>query len=132
MLKKLELAQLLQQRIAPDDDISYMTNNLGMAVDVAHRGGTLELSIIPLIVLPDNNKGVSIMDEETEVYTIYQRVTQIEKRHVTAPKGLTFNQLSDWVDENGVGDLLDIDELDNDMVSADYEDGSHVKRKWAN
>ena len=74
----------------------------------------------------------SIMDEETEVYTIYQRVTQIEKRHVTAPKGLTFNQLSDWVDENGVGDLLDIDELDNDMVSADYEDGSHVKRKWAN
>mgnify|MGYP000040200927 CR=1 FL=1 len=55
------------------------------------------------------------MDEETEVYTIYQRVTQIEKRHVTAPKGLTFNQLSDWVDENGVGDLLDIDELDNDM-----------------
>lgn len=35
------------------------------------------------------------MDEETEVYTIYQRVTQIEKRHVTAPKGLTFNQLSD-------------------------------------
>lgn len=31
------------------------------------------------------------MDEETEVYTIYQRVTQIEKRHVTAPKGLTFN-----------------------------------------
>lgn len=41
MLKKLELAQLLQQRIAPDDDISYMTNNLGMAVDVAHRGGTL-------------------------------------------------------------------------------------------
>lgn len=72
------------------------------------------------------------MDEETEVYTIYQRVTQIEKRHVTAPKGLTFTQLSDWVDENGVGDLLDIDELDNDMVSADYEDGSHVKRKWAN
>ena len=59
-------------------------------------------------------------------------LTQIEKRHVTAPKGLTFNQLSDWVDENGVGDLLDIDELDNDMVSADYEDGSHVKRKWAN
>lgn len=50
----------------------------------------------------------------------------------TAPKGLTFNQLSDWVDENGVGDLLDIDELDNDMVSADYEDGSYVKRKWAN
>lgn len=50
------------------------------------------------------------MDEETEVYTIYQRVTQIEKRHVTAPKGLTFNQLSDWVDENGVGDLLDIDD----------------------
>ena len=45
---------------------------------------------------------------------------------------MTFNQLSDWVDENGVGDLLDIDELDNDMVSADYEDGSHVKRKWAN
>lgn len=97
-----------------------------------HLDGTLELSIVPLIVLPDNNKGVSIMDEETEVYTIYQRVTQIEKRHVTAPKGLTFNQLSDWVDENGVGDLLDIDELDNDMVSADYEDGSHVKRKWAN
>lgn len=50
----------------------------------------------------------------------------------TPLKGLTFNQLSDWVDENGVGDLLDIDELDNDMVSADYEDGSHVKRKWAN
>lgn len=25
-----------------------------------------------------------------------------------------------------------LDELDNDMVSADYEDGSHVKRKWAN
>lgn len=97
-----------------------------------HLDGTLELSIVPLIVLPDNNKGVSIMDEETEVYTIYQRVTQIEKRHVTAPKGLTFNQLSDWVDENGVGDLLDIDELDNDMVSADYEDGSHVKRKWVN
>lgn len=97
-----------------------------------HLDGTLERSIVPLIVLPDNNKGVSIMDEETEVYTIYQRVTQIEKRHVTAPKGLTFNQLSDWVDENGVGDLLDIDELDNDMVSADYEDGSHVKRKWAN
>lgn len=91
-----------------------------------------EVDVVPLIVLPDNNKGVSIMDEETEVYTIYQRVTQIEKRHVTAPKGLTFNQLSDWVDENGVGDLLDIDELDNDMVSADYEDGSHVKRKWAN
>ncbi|MEQ6146381.1 hypothetical protein ABKP95_02770 [Bifidobacterium longum subsp. longum] len=41
MLKKLELAQLLQQRIAPDDDISYMTNNLGMAVDVAHHDGTL-------------------------------------------------------------------------------------------
>lgn len=41
-------------------------------------------------------------------------------------------RLGDWVDENGVGDLLDIDELDNDMVSADYEDGSHVKRKWAN
>ena len=72
------------------------------------------------------------MDEETEVYTIYQLVTQIEKRHVTAPKGLTINQWRDWVDENGVGDLLDIDELDNDMVSADYEDGSHVKRKWVN
>nr|DAZ04989.1 MAG TPA: hypothetical protein [Caudoviricetes sp.] len=70
--------------------------------------------------------------EETEVYTVYMRVQQIETRHVTAPKGLTFDQLSDWVDENGVGDLLDIDELDNDMVSADYEDGSHVKRKWAN
>ena len=42
------------------------------------------------------------MDEETEVYTIYQRVTQIEKRHVTAPKGLTFNQLSDWVDETAL------------------------------
>ena len=69
------------------------------------------------------------MNEETEVYTIYQRVTQIETRHVTAPKGLTFDQLSDWVDENGVEDLLDIDELDNDMVSADYEDGSHVKEK---
>lgn len=54
--------------------------------------------------------------EETEVYTVYMHVTQIEKRHVTAPKGLTFDQLSDWVDENGVGDLLDIDELDNDMV----------------
>lgn len=40
-------------------------------------------------------------------------------------------RLGDWVDENGVGDLLDIDELDNDMVSADYEDGSHVKRNWA-
>ncbi|WP_275543027.1 hypothetical protein [Bifidobacterium longum] len=39
--------------------------------------------------------------------------------------------MSDWVDENGVEDLLDIDELDNDMVSADYEDGSHVKRNWA-
>lgn len=69
--------------------------------------------------------------EETEVYTVYMHVTQIEKRHVTAPKGLTLDQLSDWVDENGVGDLLDIDELDNDMVSADCEDGSHVKRKWA-
>lgn len=28
------------------------------------------------------------MNEETEVYTIYQRVTQIETRHVTAPKRL--------------------------------------------
>ena len=36
------------------------------------------------------------MDEETEVSTIYQRVTQIEMRHVTAPQGLTFNQLTNW------------------------------------
>lgn len=58
------------------------------------------------------------MDEETEVYTIYQRVTQIEKRHVTAPKGLTFNQLSDWVDENGVGDLLDYRRWLHDNLAA--------------
>lgn len=70
------------------------------------------------------------MDEETEVYTVYMRVQQIETRHVTAPKGLTFDQLSDWVDCHGVGDLSDIDELDNDMVGAEYESGSRVKRKW--
>ena len=44
MLKKLELAQLLQQRIAPDDDISYMTNNLARCLNESATPVRLEIA----------------------------------------------------------------------------------------
>lgn len=66
---------------------------------------------------------------ETETYVIFKHVVQVESRRVTAPKGLTSWQLAEWVEKHGDGDLTDIDELENDFIGAEHEDGSPVKKE---
>ena len=62
-----------------------------------------------------------------ETYEISKRVTTVEYRRVVAPKGLTFEQLSEWVDEHGDGDLYDVDDIEDYMFYAEREDGSQVE-----
>lgn len=46
--------------------------------------------------------------EELVEYTIYERVEMIEVRTIRAPKGLTFQQIDDWIEEHGDGDMTDV------------------------
>lgn len=40
---------------------------------------------------------------------------------------MTFEQLSEWVDEHGDGDLYDVDDIEDYMFYAEREDGSQVE-----
>lgn len=64
-----------------------------------------------------------------ETYRISQHVTTVEYRQVKAPKGLTFAELCDWVEENGDGDLYDVDDIGSDVFAASRQDGTELDPK---
>ena len=87
-----QLRELADGGYDADDDVAQMMNDL-VPVDTAYSRMRKVRASLKFFAAMAEGDGM-------ETYRISQHVTTIEYRQVKAPKGLTFAELCDWVEEN--------------------------------
>ena len=113
-----QLRELADGGYDADDDVAQMMNDL-VPVDTAYSRMRKVRASLKFFAAMAEGDGM-------ETYRISQHVTTVEYRQVKAPKGLTFAELCDWVEENGDGDLYDVDDIGSDVFAASRQDGTEL------
>lgn len=71
-----------------------------------------------------NNTGNAV---EMETYTLHVHTEMVEVRKISAPKGLTFEELDAYADDHGYGDMVDCVDDSSELSYAEHADGTRVE-----